>query len=152
MRVATSGQADFAGELDTFWRANNTPPVFRTLGHWFLIVALLATVGGHWVVLQSVAWTNMLAENLREISVTEAFEKTFDGQHPCRLCTAIKEGKRSEKKSALPLPLKKIEFVSEQPVFIFSPPQLFRVLPECSFTLHDWSSQPPVPPPRQLPG
>ena len=39
--------------------------MFRKLGHILLIVALLAAVGGHWIVLQSVAWTNMLAGNLR---------------------------------------------------------------------------------------
>lgn len=138
--------------LDTDNTTRKSSRVFRKLGHVLLIVALLAAVGGHWVVLQSVAWTNMLAENLRTDSVTGAFEKTFDGQHPCCLCQAIKEGKTSEKKSELPMPLKKIEFVSEQPVFVFSPPQAFRLLPDRSFTLHDFSSQPPVPPPRQLPG
>ena len=126
--------------------------MFRQLGHVLLIVALLAAVGGHWVVLQSVAWTNMLAENLRAVSVTEAFEKTFDGQHPCRLCKAIKEGKTSEKKTELPMPLQKIEFVSEQPVFVFNPPPDFHLVPAATFSLPDFSSQPPVPPPRQLPG
>ena len=95
--------------LDTLGRRNDNPPVFRKLGHVLLIVALVAAVGGHWAVLQSVAWTNMLAGNLRAASVTEAFEKTFDGQHPCRLCQAIKEGKKSEKKTELPMPLKKID-------------------------------------------
>ena len=126
--------------------------MFRKLGHVLLIVALLAAVGGHWVVLQSVAWTNMLAENLRTDSVTGAFEKTFDGQHPCCLCKAIKEGKKSEKKSELPMPLLKFEFVSEQPVFVFSPPLDFRLVPELAFSMHNLSSSPPVPPPRQLPG
>ena len=93
----------------------------------------------------------MLAGNLREASVTEAFEKTFDGQHPCRLCKAIKEGKKSEKKTELPMPLQKIEFVSEQPVFVFNPPQDFFRLPERAFSLDNLSSPPPVPPPRQLP-
>ena len=126
--------------------------MFRKLGHVLLIVALLAAVGGHWVVLQSVAWTNMLAENLRTDSVTAAFEKTFDGQHPCSLCKVIKEGKKTEKKTELPMPLKKIEFVSEQPVFIFNPPQEFCLLPDRAFSLDNLSSPPPVPPPRQLLG
>ena len=124
--------------------------MFRKLGHVLLIVALVAATGGHWAVLQSVAWTNMLAENLRSASVTDAFEKTFDGQHPCRLCQAIKEGKCSEKKTELPAPLKKIEFVSKQPVFVFNPPQDFRLVPTLSFSLLAFSSRPPVPPPRFL--
>ena len=137
-------------QLDNKRLLTNYVRVFRKLGHVLLIVALLASVGGHWVVLQSVAWTNMLAENLREVSVTEAFEKTFDGRHPCCLCKAIKEGKKSEKKSELPAPLKKMEFVSEQPVFVFNPPQDFHLLPATWFSSPDFSSQPPVPPPRSL--
>ncbi len=126
--------------------------MFRKLGQVLLIVALVASVGGHWAVLQSVAWTNMLAGNLRAASVTEAFEKTFDGRHPCRLCKAITAGKKSEKKSELPVPLRKIECVAAQPVFVFNPPQDFRLVPAAIFSLPDFSSQPPVPPPRQLPG
>lgn len=122
--------------------------VFRKFGHLLLIVALIATVGGHWAMLQSIAWTNMLAENLRAVSVSEAFEKTFDGQHPCCLCKAIKEGKKSEKKSELPAPSKQVEFVCEQPVFIFTPPQGFHVVPVTAFSPNDLSSRPPVPPPR----
>ncbi len=126
--------------------------MFKQAGHVLLIVALVAAVGGHWAVLQSVAWTNMLAENLRETTVTEAFEKTFDGQHPCRLCQAITAGKKSEKKSELPMPLRKIECVTAQPVFVFNPPQDFRLVPAATFSLPNFPSQPPVPPPRQLPG
>jgi hypothetical protein len=122
--------------------------VFRKLGHVLLIVALVASVGGHWAVLQSVAWTNMLAENLHEVSVTAAFEKTFDGQHPCRLCRAITEGKNSEKKTELPAPLKKIEFISEQPIFVFNPPQKFHLAGGIRFFLSDFSRCPLVPPPR----
>ena len=94
----------------------------------------------------------MLAENLRAVSMTEALEKTFDGLHPCCLCKAIKQGKQSEKKSEMPMPLKKIEFVSEHPTFVFKAPQDFQLLPAASFSPSDFSSQPPVPPPRPLLG
>ena len=122
--------------------------VFRKLGQVLLITALIVSLGGHWAVLQSLAWANMLADNLREGCVSKAFEKTFDGEHPCCLCKAINEGKRSEKKSELPAPLKKFEFTSERSVVVFAPPQDFCLLPEGRFSLCSFSTEPPSPPPR----
>jgi hypothetical protein len=126
--------------------------VFRKLGHVCLVVALLAAIGGHWAVLQTLAWTNMLAENLQTASLSEAVEKTFDGKHPCCLCKAITQGKKSEKKRECPVQLKKMEFILERLHFVFCPPQDFRLLPERSLSADDFASQPPVPPPRELIG
>lgn len=47
------------------------------MGNIFLMVALLATLIGHWAVLQSVAWTTMLADNLRHGSFVEAFSQVM---------------------------------------------------------------------------
>ena len=63
-----------------------------------LVVALVTTTGLHWAMLQSVAWTTMLADNLRTQSLAEAVTHTFDGRHPCCLCNAIAAGRKSEKK------------------------------------------------------
>ena len=35
------------------------------LGKFFVVVALVSTLGAHWALLQTVAWTTMLANNLR---------------------------------------------------------------------------------------
>jgi hypothetical protein len=56
----------------------------------------------HWAVLQGVAWTSMFINNLRMDSITAAMEKTFDGEHPCPLCLAIKEGKKDKKDDSKP--------------------------------------------------
>lgn len=115
-----------------------------------LVVALLAATGGHWLFLQSVAWTTMLSDNLQEYSFTEAVQRTFDGEHPCQLCSQIKEGKKSEKKSELQFHLKKLEFISVRPVLVFAAPDAFRIVKDF---LPDWNHQtqrPPVPPPREL--
>ncbi len=45
-----------------------------------VVVALVATTGLHWAVLQSVAWTTMLANNLRTQSLAEAVAHTFERQ------------------------------------------------------------------------
>lgn len=124
--------------------------MFKRLGHVLLIVALLAATGSHWAVLQSVAWTTMLADNLRNGSLTEAVQRTFDGEHPCSLCKQITAGKKSEKKAEFPTVLKKFEFVSECAPFVFSAPDDFRLLPDRNFTVRDLAHKPPVPPPRPL--
>jgi len=126
--------------------------VFVRLGHLLLILALLAATGGHWTVLQTVAWTNMLANNLRTDSMAAALAKTFDGKHPCQMCKKISAGKQSEKKTELPLPIKKLEFVSERPMFVFSAPQDFRLTPVLDSTSDGLTHRPSVPPPRSLLG
>jgi hypothetical protein len=122
--------------------------VLVRLGHVLLIVALLAATGGHWALLQTVAWTNMLADNLRTESLGAAIAKTFDGEHPCSMCKAISKGKKSEQKTEFPLLAKKLDFVSERGVFIFSAPSEFRPGGEIQFLYHPISHRPPVPPPR----
>jgi len=122
--------------------------VFKRLGHFLLILALLAATGGHWAVLQSVAWTTMLARNLRTDSLEVAVTKTFDGQHPCNLCKVVSAGKKSEKQPEFPKLAKQLEFVSERLVFVFAVPQDFRLLPELEISLRQFTSQPPVPPPH----
>jgi len=126
--------------------------VFHRLGHLFLIPALLAATDGHWAVLQTVAWTNMLANNLRTDSIEEALTKTFDGKNPCTMCRQISAGKKAEKKAEFPTLARKLEFCSERPAIVFSAPTDFRRLPEPSVILRELAHQPPAPPPRQLPG
>ena len=52
--------------------------------------------GAHWIVLQGTAWTGMLVSRAISTSVSEALSSTFDGQHPCAMCSAIAEGKCNE--------------------------------------------------------
>ena len=73
-------------------------------GKFIVVVALVTTTGLHWAMLQSVAWTTMLADNLRTQSLTEAVTHTFDGKHPCCLCKAIAAGKKSEQKKEFTAP------------------------------------------------
>lgn len=71
--------------------------VFREFGQVLMIVAALSATGTHWLALQSLAWTTMLAENLQVTSWDKAVARTFDGKHPCCLCKQIVSGKQSEK-------------------------------------------------------
>ena len=62
------------------------------------MLALTLSLGAHWALLQSVAWVGMVAAYSRDGSVAEAFNKTFDGKHPCCLCKVIQAGRAAEKK------------------------------------------------------
>ena len=115
-----------------------------------MIVALLAATGSHWVLLQSVAWTTMLADNLRTSSFVEAVEKTFDGQHPCSLCKRISAEKKSEKKAEFPTTVQRFEFILKRVVFVFTSPSDFRLQTETSFLLRQLTHKPQTPPPRAL--
>ena len=69
----------------------------------FRLLALLAALqllGGHWVVLQTAAWVGMTVEYSKTESLPEALSKTFDGQHPCKLCVAVKQGRSEEQNQA----------------------------------------------------
>jgi hypothetical protein len=124
------------------------PPVFVRLGHILIILALLAATGGHWTVLQTVAWTNMLANNLRTDPIAAALTKTFNGENPCTMCKQISAGKKSEHKTEFPTLLKKIEFYSERPLIVFSAPTDFRLLVLPFDALPNWSEAPPKPRPK----
>lgn len=134
--------------LDCHRAISEHPPVRKRLGHWLMIVALLGATGGDWGVLQSIAWTRMIAENLQTDSLQAALTKTFDGQHPCGLCKAIDAGKKSEKKADLPPVGKKLEFVSERPTFVFAAPGTFWLQPETFYSFSQSAHRPPTPPPR----
>jgi hypothetical protein len=57
---------------------------------------LVLTLGLHWALLQSVAWTGMLISYARSGSFQEAIIDTLDGQHPCFLCKIIQNGRTEE--------------------------------------------------------
>jgi len=67
-----------------------------TLHKLLIFCCALYLSGAHWIVLQSTAWTGMVISRSMTASVAEAVESTFDGQHPCPLCSAITDGKQTE--------------------------------------------------------
>lgn len=133
---------DFAGLVPQRRR------VLKQLGRILLIIALLGATGGHWAVLQTIAWTDMLASNLQTQSLGDAITTTFDGAHPCKLCHQITEGKRAEKQPDSPLQIKKLEFVTERPLIVLSAPRNFESLHETILDFTSLVHRPTVPPPR----
>ena len=120
--------------------------VCRRIACTTMVMALFLVAGGHWAMLQGVAWTAMVHDFSRTTSLGEAVSKTFDGKHPCSLCNKITKAKNSEtSEDRAPLTLKADkkagDFVSvagpERPLpfvrpMVYGPP-LFVSMPERFF-------------------
>lgn len=85
---------------------------WNAAGRLAVLVVTVVLIGGHWGVLQAVAWAGMLYDYSARYGVTEGIVKTFDGSQPCSLCHAVREGRQNEKKQPPALKLeKKIEMI-----------------------------------------
>jgi hypothetical protein len=115
-----------------------------------LILVLLAGTGAHWGALQSVAWTRMLAENLRTTSFADAVSRTFDGQHPCSLCKVIANAKKSAKPAEFSQPLTKLEFPLATQTFFLVVSGRSELVPTGHEFVESLLHQPPTPPPRAI--
>lgn len=117
-----------------------------------IVAALIFSIGLHWVVLQSVAWAGMLVTyTVQEGSLINGVSQTFDSEHPCPLCCAIKKGRHSEKKEPRQADSKqKIDLaLSAAERVILTPPALtLSPLPDFPHgTVR--RARPPSPPPRR---
>ena len=103
----------------------------------------------HLPLLQVVAWTGMVVKYAQTAPLSTAIEMTFDGDHPCPLCLAIRKaqvGTTQEMKAPAP---------PENLLMIAPPDHPFVTLrlamdglPHPDFPAPGLSYRPPVPPPR----
>ena len=122
--------------------------MLRRIEQWLVVTLLVITIGGHWAVLQSAAWAGMLVSYSRAATVQEAWSKTFDGQHPCKLCRIVKTGQAQEKKQDLVKVEIKLESTLAANGMLFLPPKpgpFFRLKTERALIRAD---APLLPPPR----
>lgn len=72
----------------------------RVLGLPLICLAMFAVAGGHWALLQTAAWGQMLWRySQQEGSVVEGAQKTFSGEAPCSMCKKIAEARKQEEKA-----------------------------------------------------
>ena len=124
--------------------------MFTRCGKFLVIAVLVLTTGAHWAALQTVAWTTMLANNLRTHSVTEAVSQTFDGEHLCCLCKAIAAAKSRSKNPEAVAPILKMEFPPAAQSVVLVSPSSFQILPLKNSFAAAIPSKPPLPPPRSF--
>lgn len=105
-------------------------------------------LGGHWLLLQSVAWVGMIITYSQTSTFSEAVSMTFDGEHPCRMCLVVKEGKKAEKKEMQMKSDLKFEFLSAERIQFLPPLLASTVLRSSSMFAMARTEAPPGPPPR----
>jgi hypothetical protein len=81
----------------------------------FLLGGLACGAGAHFAALQAVAWAGMVWNYSASAgSLVEGTRQTFSGEHPCAMCTRIKDASQKEPQSpskAL-VAAKKIEMIA----------------------------------------
>lgn len=70
--------------------------MLRVTGYPLIFLAMFSIAGGHWAVLQSVAWAGMIIEYSKNSTLGAAMTRTFSGKSPCEMCKAIEVGKQKE--------------------------------------------------------
>jgi hypothetical protein len=123
--------------------------VFVRFGKLFVTLVLAATICGHWALIQTFAWTTMLAGNLQSNSLQAAMSMTFDGKHPCPICSAIAAGKKSENKSPL-APIQNFDFPIQKEIIVLIAPSRLDNSPLEVHFLKSFTEKPLTPPPRSL--
>lgn len=120
---------------------------------WIAGAAVFGMLGGHWVVLQSIAWSRMLVDYSSARGLKQGVVMTFDGDHPCPMCCAIKEARQAANPThdaiapAPPLPRLDALLPVHQPLQRRTAGIQSRTHLSCLFSTQ-YSGEPPVPPPR----
>jgi hypothetical protein len=122
--------------------------VFVRLGKALVVFALVTTLGAQWALLQTVAWTTMLASNLQSGSVHDAVTKTFDGNYPCPLCKAIAAAKKSEQKNQSIVERQKLDFPPVEGSLVLVAPSRLEMFPRNDLFADSLFQKPLTPPPR----
>lgn len=116
------------------------------------VVTLACVLGGHWAILQSIAWVTMVAGYSQSEPLKEALVKTFDGKHPCPICKFVATGKKSAQKQETQKLLTKLDFfLASSPLRLVPPardPLAFAMVRPAGAR----SDSPPTPPPRNFHG
>ena len=115
-----------------------------------LVIALCLTLvlGGHWFLVQSIAWGNMVWDFSRQLPIESAVLKAFSGESPCDICKFVASGKQSEKKQGLAKADTKIDLLRTQASVNLMPPKV--ACDEIRTHVLDETLRPPPdsPPPR----
>ena len=70
--------------------------VFRII---LVLAGCLHLCGGHYGVLQVLAWGGMIVDYSAKEGLAEGVKQTFDGDHPCELCRSIAKAKQDEREA-----------------------------------------------------
>ena len=120
----------------------------KTLVQVLVVFSLVTAIAGHWTILQSVAWVNMAISYSQDAPLVEALEKTFNGENPCQLCKAVREGQQSEREQPSLKAETKLDFWLPDLLALLYLPPLAALSSEPKVTHPQHGDSPPTPPPR----
>ena len=122
--------------------------MFKRWSKWLVVVLLVLATGGHWALLQTVAWVSMTARYAQDSMLKVALAKTFDGQHPCEICKLVQQGKSTEQKQIILRTDFKLDLFPAQIATLLYPPS--GCVPPTSEpdSTRTRAESPPTPPPR----
>ena len=126
--------------------------IFRNISRLAAIIAVLVLCGGHLATLQVVAWTGMVVSYSARDGFVAGVKNTFDGEHPCSLCKAVKKGQQQEeqKPASVQSRVQKIEALalSPRPLPLVREASLISFWQGMEISVEARMERPPVPPPR----
>lgn len=82
-------------------------PIMKSFAMASMAVSLFIALGGPLALLQGVAWVTMVHDFSKSGSLSQAVEKTFDGQHPCPLCQKLAKARAAEEKAPVSVKIDK---------------------------------------------
>ncbi len=122
---------------------------FRVTGAVACLLAIFFSAGGHWAVLQSIAYSRMLVRFAQEDSWCRAVKKTFDERYACPLCPKIRDGYNNERKVPRTVSVERLpEFIVQAATYFFFLPATVADLLSVPSLHNDFFTVPPKPPPR----
>ena len=134
---------------------NVTPPNDRRiLLHRGIVMFAACVLGlGPLGLLQSVAWTGMALDYSARYGLAGGLQRTFDGQHPCKLCKKIAKARQEQSRAPVAVSLPPLKLVCLVSANTCAPMPL-RMEPQRYFTFRGMPllrlEPPPFPPPRTL--
>mgnify|MGYP006289436687 CR=1 FL=1 len=111
---------------------------------------MFTIAGGHLLVVQSVAWVNMIVEFSQTSDLADAVVMTFNGSSPCKLCKAVDAGQKAQSKIPASVKAdKKNEGFAIELAFVVKAlvPQDFSYPYPCDEAFPSRSQEPPQPVP-----
>lgn len=117
-----------------------------------MFLAMFSIAGGHWAILQTVAWTQMIRDYSQESGLIAGVAQTFSGERPCGMCKSIEKNRQQEEKAPASIKVdKKAEVFVASVTSQLHPPLAYKFsYPSSDIGSTSRALAPPVPVPRGI--
>lgn len=118
------------------------------IAKFIIVVSLTISIGGHWGLLQTIGWANMILDYSKDCSLIGAISKTFDSETTCEICDLVSAGKRQESRQDFLKCNFKLDLFQEGESILLIDPIVEQDQKFVFIKLGTRCSPPNVPPPR----